>query len=104
MRQRHNAQLANFDVTSLRVTASARTQEADIAVHFRSRYAAEIPPSEKRFELCAFASRALLRSGEQDNLTRIRLQLAAYLFVGSRAAMHQLVRPWRGSVDGHGIG
>jgi len=47
---------------------------------------------------------ALLRSGEQDNLTRIRLQLAAYLFVGSRAAMHQLVRPWRGSVDGHGIG
>jgi hypothetical protein len=32
MWQRHNAQLANFDVTSLRVTASARTQEADVQV------------------------------------------------------------------------
>jgi hypothetical protein len=41
MWQGHNAQLANFDVTSLRVTASAGTQEADMAVYFRSRWAAE---------------------------------------------------------------
>jgi hypothetical protein len=32
MWQRHNAQLANFDVTSLRVTATATTQEADVQV------------------------------------------------------------------------
>ena len=29
MWQRHNAQLENFDVTSLRVTATATTQQAD---------------------------------------------------------------------------
>jgi hypothetical protein len=32
MWQRHNAQLANFDVTSLRVTATATTQQAGVQV------------------------------------------------------------------------
>ena len=32
MWQRHNAQLANFDVTSLRVTAIAARQQADVQV------------------------------------------------------------------------
>jgi hypothetical protein len=32
MWQRHNAQLANFDVTSLRITATAATQQADVQV------------------------------------------------------------------------
>jgi hypothetical protein len=32
MRWKHNAQLANFDVTSLRVTAIATTQQADVQV------------------------------------------------------------------------
>jgi hypothetical protein len=63
MRQKHNTQLANFDVASLRVTASARIQEAGNAVHFRARYAAEIPRSENRFELYAFASRASVTIG-----------------------------------------
>jgi len=44
MRQTHNAHLANFDVTSLRVTA-ATAQQADIAGYSRPRYAAEIPLS-----------------------------------------------------------
>jgi hypothetical protein len=32
MWQRHNAQLANFEVTSLRVAASATTQQLDVRV------------------------------------------------------------------------
>jgi len=32
MWKRHNAQLANFDVTSLRVTATATTQQADVQI------------------------------------------------------------------------
>jgi hypothetical protein len=30
MRQKHNAHLPNFDVASLRVTATATTQQADV--------------------------------------------------------------------------
>jgi hypothetical protein len=30
MRQKHNTQLANFDVASLRITATATTQQADV--------------------------------------------------------------------------
>jgi hypothetical protein len=63
MRQKHNTQLANFDVASFRVTASDRMQEAGTAVHFRSRYAAEIPRPKYRFELYAFASRASVTIG-----------------------------------------
>jgi hypothetical protein len=37
MWQRHNAQLANFDMTSLRVTATATTQQANVQVNCLNR-------------------------------------------------------------------
>jgi hypothetical protein len=82
MWQRHNAQLANFDVPSLRVRASAKTQGTDMAVYFRTRYAAGIPPLKNRFDLCDFASRVSATSGGRDHLTGIKLQLAT-LFLNS---------------------
>src|SRR5262249_53047372 len=71
--------ISMWPVRLLRATAT--TQQAEIAVHSRPRYAAEIQLSQKGFEPVHLYLRHLPRSGARNGLTRARLQLAAYFFL-----------------------